>query len=322
MKKSEFLTTVVHYDEQDNFLKKMYKHYDDFLVYSFSRNAISLFQKDVDARNACVYFIFSTVNNVIYIGKSENGVERIFSHNNTKDFWNRGMLFTHLKWGPTEIAYFEYHFYTYFKEEEIEVVNLQPVYKPVIDPIMESSLNVFIKQILFYFKLESSDIFREHKLGNKLDVNIVDDASFVFNLDTSEYKNYQVAFCKYVEANDLYYFSSSDIDKILKRKSSDNYLDALPGCTSSINYGYTLYSNINKFSVYAFFKKDVDKFIQLIEQNLDYLTADNSATGYRLSSSSIRFDYVNLSFNNVEDSYVFIYDELKLLIDKINNLKG
>lgn len=135
MNKTLNLTTEISYDDTKNYAKKIYDKYDVFRTFSFTRNAYRLLSNDQDAQINGIYFVFSTLENKIYVGKSENGISRIFSHDKTKEFWNRGMLFTHPMWGPSEISYFEYYFTNYFMEEDIGVVNIATVNRPNISEI-------------------------------------------------------------------------------------------------------------------------------------------------------------------------------------------
>ncbi|MGL4590004.1 MAG: GIY-YIG nuclease family protein [Mycoplasmatales bacterium] len=131
--KTESFNVLVKYDEDNNFCKKIYKKHENLTAFSFTREAHYFFKDDKTSQNQGIYFIFSIEKNKIYIGKSSNGITRIFDHNKSKDFWTRGMLFTSISFNATEITWLESEFISYFDNENIEVENKKNEQQPSLD---------------------------------------------------------------------------------------------------------------------------------------------------------------------------------------------
>lgn len=226
--KTKYLNTEIVYDNT-NFYKKFYDKQSLIKTYSFSRYANRLLKNDVEAANSGIYFVFSTIENKIYVGKSDNGIYRIFDHDKNKDFWNRGMLFTSSNWGPNELSFLEYYFINYFQSEEIETMNIATVNKPNIDFFTENQLESTLDNIIMLFKFENSDIFRDHYSSNE---SISKETNYNLELNTSDYPKFKSDFREYAKKNNFTAFSSVSDNSV---SNSRGYLDLK--YPVKINYG-------------------------------------------------------------------------------------
>lgn len=113
--------------------------------------------------NYAIYFLFndSEDENLVYIGQSVNGIQRIEEHVKGKDFWTYAILFVtdNNSFDKLSIDYLEYDFIQKFKESSYVLTNkdLRPN-KPNISVYDLPNLESFIDQIVFLLSAEGIDL--------------------------------------------------------------------------------------------------------------------------------------------------------------------
>jgi hypothetical protein len=115
------------------------------------------------SKNYSIYFLFndSEDENLVYIGQSVNGIQRIEEHVKEKDFWSYAILFVtdNNSFDKLSIDYLEYDFIQRFKKSSYVLANkdLRPN-KPNISIYDIPNLEAYITQIEFLLNAEGIDL--------------------------------------------------------------------------------------------------------------------------------------------------------------------
>lgn len=117
--------------------------------------------------NYAIYFLFndSEDENLVYVGQSVNGIQRIEEHVRGKDFWTYAILFVtdNNSFDKLSIDYLEYEFIQRFKRSSYVLTNRDlRLNKPNVSVYDIPNLESFINQIEFLLNAERID-FGEHE---------------------------------------------------------------------------------------------------------------------------------------------------------------
>lgn len=115
------------------------------------------------ATNYAIYFLFndSEDENLVYIGQSINGIQRIEEHVKEKNFWSYAILFVtdNNSFDKLSIDYLEYDFIQKFKKSSYVITNKDlRQNRPNISVYDLPNLEAFIAQIEFLLSAEGVDI--------------------------------------------------------------------------------------------------------------------------------------------------------------------
>ncbi len=118
------------------------------------------------AFNYAIYFLFndSENENLVYVGQSVNGIQRIDEHVRGKDFWSYAILFVtdNNSFDKLSIDYLEYEFIQKFKKSSYVLTNKDlRLNKPNISVYDIPNLESFINQIEFLLSAEGIAIDEE-----------------------------------------------------------------------------------------------------------------------------------------------------------------
>lgn len=162
-------------------LKEFQDHTSPIKAFFFTRRTISEAEQLDHSKNPCIYFLFNDSNTderKVYVGQSENGIQRIKNHT-TKGFWSNALLFVtdNNKFDKGAINYLEQAFIqkvvkSSFTCENADERNKQPnakkgeeiVYKGYIEQIefLLTSEGIVFKEIMencketYYFPVSST----------------------------------------------------------------------------------------------------------------------------------------------------------------------
>lgn len=141
------------YQDRTNQIKALY----------FTRESYKQVYNLESSLNYAIYFLFndSEDENLVYVGQSVNGINRIEEHVKKKDFWSYAILFVtdNNSFDKLSIDYLEYDFIQKFKTSSYVLTNrdLRPN-KPNISVYDLPNLDAFITQIVFLLSAEGVDI--------------------------------------------------------------------------------------------------------------------------------------------------------------------
>ncbi len=161
MKKS---ITYLYPDARNAANLKMYQdRTNQIKAFYFTRESYKMVYDLPFSTNYAIYFLFndSEEENLVYIGQSINGIQRIEEHVKGKEFWTYAILFVtdNNCFDKLSIDYLEYDFIQKFKESSYVLTNkdLRPN-KPNVSVYDLPNLEVFIEQIMFLLSAEGVDI--------------------------------------------------------------------------------------------------------------------------------------------------------------------
>lgn len=132
--------------------------------YYFTKDHAKDVEKFPSSRNYAVYFLFDNSlddQNLVYIGQSVNGIDRINEHIRTKSFWSYCIMFVtdNNSFDKLTIDYLEYKFLGKFKKSSFSLMNKDLREKePNINVFDIERLNSFINQIEFLLRAEGISI--------------------------------------------------------------------------------------------------------------------------------------------------------------------
>lgn len=132
-------------------------------AFFFTRESYKKVYDLPSSKNYATYFLFnySEDENLVYIGQSVNGIQRIDEHIKGKDFWTYAILFVtdNNSFDKLSIDYLEYDFIQKFKKSSYVLTNkdLRPN-KPNVSVYDLPNLDAFITQIEFLLSAEAVDI--------------------------------------------------------------------------------------------------------------------------------------------------------------------
>lgn len=143
---------------------KMYQdRTNQIKAFYFTRESYKKVYQLPFSTNYAIYFLFndSEEENLVYIGQSINGVQRIEEHVKSKNFWSYAILFVtdNNSFDKLSIDYLEYEFIQRFKKSSYILTNrdLRPN-KPNVSIYDVPNLEVFIDQIDFLLRAEGIDV--------------------------------------------------------------------------------------------------------------------------------------------------------------------
>lgn len=184
-------------------------------------------------------------------------------------------------------------------------------------------LEDFCKQIELLFNIENKDIFREHEYRN-IDVNpeILNNsqeiAEYEFKLGLSEYQGFKSRFLSYGFKKDFKLFSNN----IEARVNDRGYFDSKPGSTKETIYGFQLFKNKSKVSVYAYFVKKSTLNRSLIEPFAIEIAEKYNVSYFKLTDKSFRLYFENIDVNCEEKVFEFIKARLESFRLDVENKIG
>lgn len=113
--------------------------------------------------NYALYFLFndSEDENLVYVGQSVNGIQRIDEHVRGKDFWSYAILFVtdNNSFDKLSIDYMEYEFIQKFRKSSYVLTNKDlRLNRPNVSVYDIPNLESFINQIEFLLSAEGIDI--------------------------------------------------------------------------------------------------------------------------------------------------------------------
>lgn len=153
---------------------KMYQdRTNQIKAFFFTRESYKKVYKLPSSNNYAIYFLFndSEDENLVYIGQSINGIQRIEEHVKGKDFWSYAILFVtdNNSFDKLSIDYLEYDFIQQFKASSYVLTNkdLRPN-KPNISVYDLPNLQTFIEQIAFLLSAEGVDIDEVKESSSKV----------------------------------------------------------------------------------------------------------------------------------------------------------
>ncbi|WP_313525542.1 GIY-YIG nuclease family protein [Anaerotignum sp.] len=156
--------TYLYPDERNAANLKMYQdRTNQIKAFYFTRESYKQVYELPCSLNYAIYFLFndSEDENLVYVGQSINGIQRIEDHIRGKDFWSYGILFVtdNNSFDKLSIDYMEYEFIQRFKKSSYVLTNrdVRPN-KPNISVYDFPNLEAFITQIEFLLSAESIDI--------------------------------------------------------------------------------------------------------------------------------------------------------------------
>jgi hypothetical protein len=123
--------------------------------------------------NYAIYFLFndSEDENLVYVGQSVNGIQRIDEHVRGKDFWSYAILFVtdNNSFDKLSIDYLEYEFIQRFKKSSYVLTNRDlRLNKPNVSVYDLPNLEAFINQIEFLLSAEGIDIDEQENINERI----------------------------------------------------------------------------------------------------------------------------------------------------------
>ncbi len=152
---------------------KMYQdRTNQIKAFYFTRESYKQVYKLPCSLNYAIYFLFndSEDENLVYVGQSVNGIQRIDEHVRGKDFWSYAILFVtdNNSFDKLSIDYLEYEFIQRFKKSSYVLTNRDlRLNKPNVSVYDIPNLESFINQIEFLLSAEGIDI-DEQENSNEL----------------------------------------------------------------------------------------------------------------------------------------------------------
>ena len=143
---------------------KMYQdRTNQIKAFYFTRESYKQVYELPNSMNYAIYFLFndSEDENLIYVGQSVNGIQRIEEHVRGKDFWSYAILFVtdNNSFDKLSIDYLEYEFIQRFKKSSYVLTNRDlRLNKPNISVYDIPNLESFINQIEFLLNAEGINI--------------------------------------------------------------------------------------------------------------------------------------------------------------------
>ncbi len=143
---------------------KMYQdRTNQIKAFYFTRESYKQVYELPYSMNYAIYFLFndSEDENLVYVGQSVNGIQRIEEHVRGKDFWSYAILFVtdNNSFDKLSIDYLEYEFIQRFKKSSYVLTNRDlRLNKPNISVYDLPNLEVFINQIEFLLSAEGINI--------------------------------------------------------------------------------------------------------------------------------------------------------------------
>lgn len=156
--------TYLYPDEMNASNLKMYQdRTNQIKAFYFTRESYKQVYELPCSLNYAIYFLFnnSEDENLVYIGQSVNGIQRIENHIRGKEFWTFGILFVtdNNSFDKLSIDYLEYEFIQRFKKSSYVLTNKDlRLNKPNISVYDLPNLEAFIAQIEFLLSAEGIDI--------------------------------------------------------------------------------------------------------------------------------------------------------------------
>lgn len=161
-------TITYLYPDVDNASNlKMYQDITNKIkAFYFTRESYKKIYDLPCSTNYAIYFLFndSEEDNLVYVGQSVNGIQRIEEHIKKKDFWTYAIMFVtdNNSFDKLSIDYLEYEFIQEFKTSSYLLTNKDlRVNKPNISVYDMPNLQSYVNQIQFLLSAEGIDI-NEH----------------------------------------------------------------------------------------------------------------------------------------------------------------
>lgn len=152
------------YPDADNAanLKMFQDRTNQIRAFYFTRESYKQIYDLEFATNYAIYFLFdaSKDENIVYVGQSVNGIQRIEEHIRAKAFWSYAILFVtdNNSFDKLSIDYLEYEFIQKFKKSSYILINKDlRSNKPNISTYDRPNLETFIEQIEFLLNAEGID---------------------------------------------------------------------------------------------------------------------------------------------------------------------
>ncbi|MBB5336262.1 GIY-YIG nuclease family protein [Pectinatus brassicae] len=149
------------YPDADNAanLKMFQDRTNQIRAFYFTRESYKQIYDLEFATNYAIYFLFdaSKDENIVYVGQSVNGIQRIEEHIRAKAFWSYAILFVtdNNSFDKLSIDYLEYKFIQKFKKSSYILTNKDlRINKPNISTYDRPNLETFIEQIEFLLNAE------------------------------------------------------------------------------------------------------------------------------------------------------------------------
>lgn len=149
------------YPDADNAanLKMFQDRTNQIRAFYFTRESYKQIYDLEFATNYAIYFLFdaSKDENIVYVGQSVNGIQRIEEHLRAKGFWSYAILFVtdNNSFDKLSIDYLEYKFIQKFKKSSYILTNKDlRINKPNISTYDRPNLETFIEQIEFLLNAE------------------------------------------------------------------------------------------------------------------------------------------------------------------------
>jgi hypothetical protein len=175
----------LYLDENDASSKVIFQDQNSQIVgIKFKKNDLNFLEKYDITKNCCIYFLCDEES--IYIGKSVNGIDRIKTHVNSKDFWSFGLMFVtdNKSWTSTTIDYLEHHFINTFKNlPELSLENIEHRNNiPNITIYDKATIESAILKVEFYLNCHNINTKKtETKKYNKIYYNAKKNASLTYD---------------------------------------------------------------------------------------------------------------------------------------------
>ncbi len=156
--------TYLYPDEKNAANLKMYQdRTNQIKAFYFTRESYKQVYELPCSLNYAIYFLFndSEDENLVYIGQSVNGIQRIEDHVRLKVFWSYGILFVtdNNSFDKLSIDYLEYEFIRRFKRSSYVLMNKDlRLNKPNISVYDLPNLEAFITQIEFLLSAEGINV--------------------------------------------------------------------------------------------------------------------------------------------------------------------
>ncbi len=156
--------TYLYPDEKNAANLKMYQdRTNQIKAFYFTRESYKQVYELSCSLNYAIYFLFndSEDENLVYVGQSVNGIQRIEDHIRQKEFWTYGILFVtdNNSFDKLSIDYLGYEFLQRFKKSSYSLTNKDlRLNEPNISIYDLPNLEAFITQIEFLLSAEGIDI--------------------------------------------------------------------------------------------------------------------------------------------------------------------
>lgn len=156
--------TYLYPDAANALNLKMYQdRTNQIKAFYFTRESYKKVYELPCSTNYAIYFLFnySEDENLVYVGQSVNGIQRIEEHVKRKDFWSYAILFVtdNNSFDKLSIDYLEYEFIQRFKRSSYVLTNRDlRVNKPNISIYDLPNLDSFINQMEFLLSAEGINI--------------------------------------------------------------------------------------------------------------------------------------------------------------------